>query len=82
LLVDPLPINKVSSLIIQEERQRQIISSVGSLNLNNAAMLTTASHIQFQGSKLSTTSQSQSQGYKPVFCDVPHRLRMMMCLYV
>jgi hypothetical protein len=59
LLIDPLPpINKVFSLIIQEERQRQIISSVGSLNHNTAAMLTTASQNQSQGSKIST------QGYK------------------
>jgi hypothetical protein len=59
ILIDPLPpINKVFSLIIQEERQRQIISSVGSLNHNTAAMMTTASQNQSQGSKIS------NQGYK------------------
>jgi hypothetical protein len=54
LLIDPLPsINKVFSLVIQEERQRQVISSAGSMNHHNsAAMITTA-------------SQHSSQGYKP-----------------
>jgi len=55
LLIDPLPpINKVFSMILQEERQRQIVSSTGIQNNNTAAMMTTA-------------PQTRSQAYKPRF---------------
>jgi len=41
LMLNPLPpINKVFSLVIQEERQKEISNSVTSLNQNSAALLT------------------------------------------
>lgn len=44
LLIDPLPsINKVFSLVLQEERQREISSSIGSLNQETATMMTKTS---------------------------------------
>jgi hypothetical protein len=39
LLIDPLPpINKVFSMILQEERQRQIVSSADIQNNNTASL--------------------------------------------
>jgi hypothetical protein len=44
LLINPLPsINKVFSLVLQEERQREISSSIGSLNHETATMMTKTS---------------------------------------
>jgi hypothetical protein len=55
LLLDPMPpINKVFSLVLQEERQRQIVPLVSSLNHNTAAMMI-------------TTPQNQSSGSKTIF---------------
>ena len=56
LLMDPLPsINKVFSLIIQEERQRMISSPSPSFNQNTTALFTKAvSSSRFAGSKFPT----------------------------
>jgi hypothetical protein len=52
LLLDPMPpINKVFSLVLQEERQRQIVPLVSSLNHNTAAMMITTPQNQSSGSK-------------------------------
>jgi hypothetical protein len=53
LLIDPLPsINKVFSLVIQEERQRMISSSSLSFNQNTTALFTkTVSPTRFAGNK-------------------------------
>jgi len=43
LLIDPLPpMNKVFSLLLQEERQREISYDVGILNHNTAALASKA----------------------------------------
>jgi hypothetical protein len=43
ILIDPLPpMNKVFSLLLQEERQREISSNVGILNHNTAALASKA----------------------------------------
>jgi hypothetical protein len=40
-MLNPLPsINKVFSLVIQEERQKEVSSSIGSMNQNSAALFT------------------------------------------
>jgi len=56
LLIDPLPpINKVFSLVLQEERQREASASVGYFNHTSAALLskvpTTASPFQVGSAK-------------------------------
>ena len=53
LLIDPLPtINKVFSLVIQEERQRMISTSSSSFNQNTAALFTkNMSPARFTGNK-------------------------------
>jgi hypothetical protein len=53
LLIDPLPsINKVFSLVIQEERQHMISSSSLSFNQNTTALFTkTMSPTRFVGNK-------------------------------
>jgi len=63
-MLNPLPsINKVFSLVIQEERQKEVSSSIGSMNQNSAALFTSS-----VASVAPTTSQvvtTQSHYVKP-----------------
>ena len=62
LLIDPLPsINKVFSLIVQEERQRMISSSSTSFNPNTTALLTrTIPPTRFAGNRPSYPRKDRS----------------------